>query len=78
MRLLHRAQENLEPIRKNAEFIFDDPPGSGKTVVQDALMSDHRAKASSPMRVEGEMMRGWEGTRLYNPWPHSLCTPRTR
>ena len=35
--LLHRAQENLEPIGKNAEGIFYDPPGSGKLVVQDAL-----------------------------------------
>ena len=35
--LLHRAQENLEPIGKNAEGIFYYPPGSGKLVVQDAL-----------------------------------------
>ena len=35
--LLHRAQENLESIGKNAEGIFYDPPGSGKLVVQDAL-----------------------------------------
>ena len=35
--LLHRAQENLEPIGKDAEGIFYDPPGSGKPVVQDAL-----------------------------------------
>ena len=32
---------------------------------------------SSPMRVGGEVMRGGGGTRLCNPWPHSVCTPRT-
>ena len=88
--LLHRAQENLEPIGKDANCIFYDPPGSGKPVVQYALWPRHtpeavrlhhsgrRVKASSPMRVEGEVIRGWGGTRLYNPWPHSVCTPRTR
>ena len=30
--LLHRAQDNLEPIGKDAEGIFYDPPGSGKPV----------------------------------------------
>ena len=43
--LLHRAQENLEPIGKDAEGIFYDPPGSGKPVVQDALWSRHTPEA---------------------------------
>ena len=43
--LLHRTQENLEPISKDAEGIFYDPPGSGKPVVQDALWPRHTTEA---------------------------------
>ena len=43
--LLHRAQEHLEPIGKDAEGIFYDPPGSGKPVVQDALWPRHTPEA---------------------------------
>ena len=32
---------------------------------------DQHESMSSPMRVEGKVMRGWGGTRLYNPWPHA-------
>ena len=43
--LLHRAQENLERIGKDAEGIVYDPPGSGKPVVQDARWSRHTPEA---------------------------------
>ena len=39
--LLHRAQENLEHIGKDAECVFYDPPGSGTPVVQDAFWPRH-------------------------------------
>lgn len=43
--LLHRAQENLESVGQDAEGIFDDPPGSGKPVVVDALRSRQTPEA---------------------------------
>ena len=32
---------------------------------------------SSPMRVDREVMMGWGGTRLYNPWPHCVHAMHT-
>ena len=43
--LLYRAQENLEPIGKDGEGIFYDPPGSGKRIFQNALWPLHTPEA---------------------------------
>ena len=39
---------------------------------------DQQESMSSPIRVEGKVMRGWGGTRLYNPWPHARNTLEER
>ena len=49
--LLHRAQENLEHIDKDAEGIFYNYPGSGLPVVQDALWPRHTPEAVRLHRV---------------------------